>query len=47
MNAALALPGNSDSTFLTHLLARGLEDDRSSRSAPRIWLSCTETSVIR
>ena len=28
MNTAMALPGNSDSTFLTHLLARGLEDDR-------------------
>ena len=28
MNAALALPGNSDNTFLTHMLARGLEDDR-------------------
>ena len=28
MNMAMALPGNSDSTFLTHLLARGLEDDR-------------------
>ena len=28
MNTALALPGNSDSTFLTHLLARGLEDER-------------------
>ena len=28
MNMAMALPGNSDSTFLTHLLARGLVDDR-------------------
>ena len=28
MNTAIALPGNSDRTFLTHLLARGLEDDR-------------------
>ena len=28
MNTAMALPGNSDSTFLTHLLARGLEDER-------------------
>ncbi|MDE0150827.1 MAG: hypothetical protein OXM58_20915 [Rhodospirillaceae bacterium] len=28
MNAAMALPGNSDRTFLTHLLARGLEDER-------------------
>ena len=28
MNIAMALPGNSDSTFLTHLLARGLEDER-------------------
>ena len=27
MNAAMALPGSS-STFLTHMLARGLEDDR-------------------
>ena len=27
MNAAMALPGNS-STFLTHVLVRGLEDDR-------------------
>ena len=27
MNAAMALPGSS-STFLTHLFARGLEDDR-------------------
>ena len=28
MNTAMALPGNSDNTFLTHLLARGLEDER-------------------
>ena len=28
MNMAMALPGNSDRTFLTHLLTRGLEDDR-------------------
>ena len=28
MNAAMAIPGNSDRTFLTHLLARGLEDER-------------------
>ena len=28
MSMAMALPGNSDSTFLTHLLARGLEDER-------------------
>ena len=28
MNTSLALPGNSDSTFLTHLFARGLEGQR-------------------
>ena len=28
MHTAMALPGNSDNTFLTHLLARGLEDER-------------------
>ena len=28
MNMAMTLPGNSDNTFLTHLLARGLEDER-------------------
>ncbi len=28
MNTAMALPGNSDSTFLTHLFARGFEDQR-------------------
>ena len=28
MNMAMAIPGNSDSTFLTHLLACGLEDER-------------------
>ena len=28
MNMALALPGNSDNTVLTHLLARGLKDER-------------------
>ena len=27
MHAAIAVPGNSN-TFLTHMLARGLEDDR-------------------
>ena len=27
MNTAMALRGNSDRTFLTHLLARGLEDE--------------------
>ena len=28
MSTAIALPGNSDRTFLTHLLARGLENER-------------------
>ncbi len=28
MNAAIAVPGNTESTFLVHLFGTGLEDDR-------------------